>query len=431
MNHASSMLAILLAVPVFAAAQAPRAVTLEEAIRMAEQVQPSVIQAQGGVRNADAGVRAAWGSYLPTVSASSSGSQNFSEFARPDPITGGINNGNSSTRSVSMGLSANIDLFTGFRRGADLRAARANTEAAEANLVDARYQTRLEVTQEYFNALSSQQLVAVREASVRRADEQLKISIAKLRSGSATRSDSLRSLVTLGTARLQLVDAETSLATAEANLGRLTGVDGRVSAMEDPSRYQDIQFDLPALVSEATARSPRMQSAEANEIAAEASLKAARSDYWPTLNLSGNYNYSGSSSNDYQLFNQRNVTLRLNWPLFNGFNREQSIAVQVSSLETARAQAEDTRRQIRAALTTEYANLEAARLRIEITGTSVRAAEEDLRVQQERYRLGAATIVEVLTSQEALDQAEADVVSARFDYLQAKARIEALIGRPL
>ncbi|MGH7658292.1 MAG: TolC family protein, partial [Gemmatimonadales bacterium] len=387
--------------------------------------------AQGGVRNADAGVRSAWGAYLPSVSASSSGSQNFSEFARPDPVTGEINSGNTSTRSVSMGLSASVDLFNGFQRGADLRAARANTNAAEANLVDARFQTRLTVTQEYFNALSSQQLMVVREASVRRAEEQLKISVAKLRSGSATRSDSLRSLVTLGTARLQLVDAQTALAAAEASLGRLVGADGRVSAIEDSSRYEDVLLDLPALVTEATARSPRVQSAEASEVAAEASLKAARSEYWPTLSLSGNYNYSGSSSNDYRLFNQRNLTLRMSWPLFNGFNREQSIAVQVSSLETAQAQAEDTRRQIRAALTTEFANLEAARLRIEITGTSVRAAEEDLRVQQERYRLGAATIVEVLTSQEALDQAEADVVDARFSYLQAKARIEALIGRPL
>ncbi|HEX6434076.1 MAG TPA: TolC family protein, partial [Gemmatimonadales bacterium] len=77
------------------------------------------------------------------------------------------------------------------------------------------------------------------------------------------------------------------------------------------------------------------------------------------------------------------------------------------------------------------AQLDAARARIEITRTSVVAATEDLRVQQERYRLGASTIVDVLTSQEALNQAEVDVVSARFDYLRAKAELEALIGRNL
>ncbi|MFQ6047102.1 MAG: TolC family protein, partial [Gemmatimonadales bacterium] len=59
------------------------------------------------------------------------------------------------------------------------------------------------------------------------------------------------------------------------------------------------------------------------------------------------------------------------------------------------------------------------------------AALEDLRVQQERYRLGVATLLDVLTTQVNLDQAEVDIVQARFDYLTAKAQIEALIGREL
>ena len=95
------------------------------------------------------------------------------------------------------------------------------------------------------------------------------------------------------------------------------------------------------------------------------------------------------------------------------------------ALTTEDAAGED---EIRAALLSE---LEAARSQVEITLTSVVEAEEDLRVQQERYRLGASTIVHVLTSQEALNQAEVDVVVARFDYLRAKASLEALIGRNL
>ena len=65
------------------------------------------------------------------------------------------------------------------------------------------------------------------------------------------------------------------------------------------------------------------------------------------------------------------------------------------------------------------------------SAVSVAAAEEDLRVQQERYRLGASTIIEVLSSQEALNQAEVDEVQGHFDLLLAKAQIEALIGREL
>ena len=52
-------------------------------------------------------------------------------------------------------------------------------------------------------------------------------------------------------------------------------------------------------------------------------------------------------------------------------------------------------------------------------------------MQQQRYRLGAGTIVDVMTSQVNLDQAEVDAVQARLDYLLAKAQIEAIVGREI
>lgn len=408
-------------------------VTLEEAIRLAQQVQPSVVQAQGSVRNAAAQVRAAYGQFLPNINLNTSAGNSFSEgVSRTDPVTGAVISGNTSNTSVSMGVSANIDLFTGFRRGADIRAAKAQGLAADASLVDAQYQSKLNTTQEFLNALYAAQLVQVREASVRRAEEQLKVAVAKLASGSATRSDSLRSLVTLGNARVQLVDAQAQRAQAEANLGRLIGAPGRVAASDDSLFYQVVtNIDTAQLLQEAMNESPRVQSAEASERAARASLSSARSAYWPSLSLGGSYNYSGSSRSDYDLFNQRQISLSLSWPLFNRFNRERNITTQESAVDVAEAQAGDTRRQVQAALTAQLAELEAARLRIQITQISVRAAQEDLRVQQERYRLGVATIVELLTSQESLAQAEVDAINARFDYLRARAQIEALIGRPL
>jgi outer membrane protein len=408
-------------------------VTLEEAIRLAERVQPAVVQAQGSVSNAGAQLRAAHGQYMPSINLSSNAGNSFSEGqARTDPVTGQIVSGNSSSTSVSAGINGSIDLFTGFRRGADVRAAKAQGLAADATLLDARFQSKLGTTQEFFNALYAAQLLRVREASVRRAEEQLKTSVARLASGSATRSDSLRSLVTLGNARLDLVANQAQQAQAEANLGRLIGVNSRVTAADDTSFYQVVTaLDTSALRAEAESRSPRVQSTVAGRSAAEASLSAAKSAYWPTLSLSGSYNYNGNNRDDYELFNNRSLNLQVAWPIFNRFTRERNITTQESNLSVAEAQADDARRQVQASLTTQIALLDAARLRIEITQISVRAAEEDLRVQQERYRLGAATIVELLSSQETLAQAEVDAVNARFDYLRAKAQIEALIGRPL
>jgi outer membrane protein len=426
-------IALLIPFTALPAAAQERAVTLAEAIRLAERTQPGVVQAQTGIRTAAARRRNAWGSYLPSVTATSQASDFFSEGAsRIDPVTGQLTTGNSSNRSLSTSLSASVDLFTGFRRGAEMSAARAGQSAAEASLVDARFQQALTTTNQFFDALAAADLLRVREASVRRAEEQLKVSVNKLRAGSATRSDSLRSRVTLGNAQLELIRARTDLATAEAGLARLVGETGRIKAADDSAFYRlDVLPDTAALRAEAESRSPRIQSTTAGADAARANVRASRSAYWPSLTLSANTAWNASRANDYDLLNQRQVSLGLRWNLFDRFDRELVVAEREASLDVADAEAADARREVAAELTARLAELEAARAAIEITGTSVVAATEDLRVQQERYRLGASTIVDVLTSQEALNQAEVDVVVARFNYLRAKAQLEALIGRTL
>jgi outer membrane protein len=429
----SILLAAVIASPVLAQAPAGPEVTLAEAVRRAERVQPAVIRASADVRTAAAQRRSALGAYLPRISASSSGSDFFSEGpARIDPVTGELTSGNASSRSVSTSLSASLDLFTGFRRGAEMRVARATQTAAEASLIDARFEQALTTTNQFLDALAAAQLLRVREASVRRAEEQLKTAVAKLRAGSATRSDSLRSLVTLGTARLDQITTQTQLASAEANLARLIGEPGRVRAADDSAFYRVLPaVDTQAIRAEAESKSPRIQSAGANAAAARASARASRSAYWPSLTLAANTGWNGNRTTDYDLFNQRQLSLSLRWNLFDGFDRELSIVQRDAALDLAEANAADAQREVQAELTTRLAELDASRTRIEITQTSVAAAAEDLRVQQQRYRLGASTIVDLLTSQEALNQAEVNVVNARFDYLRAKAQLEALIGRNL
>jgi len=414
------------------AAQQP-IVTLQEARKMAQAVQPTVVGALGAVRNADAQVRSAKGAYLPSLNATSGGATTYQAGpARISSSTGELVGGNTSQQNLNFGLNASLDLFTGFRRGADSRAARATRDAAEAGLIDANYQASLAATQQFFTALAAQQLVRVREASVRRAEEQLKLAIAKLHAGSATRSDSLRSVVTLGTTQLALVSAQADVAAAQAELARQIGADGRVAAADDSAFYQvAAQLDTLALLQEALSQSPRVQSAEASTRAADANLSSAKSAYWPTLTLGAATGWSGTDNRNWELFNQRQLNLGLNWNLFNRFNREQTIAIRTSTLDQAEATASDTRRQVSSVLTAQFALLDAARLKIDIAQTSVAAAQEDLRVVEQRYRVGAATILDLLNSQEALTQAEVDAVAARFDYLRAKAQIEALIGRDL
>ncbi len=422
----------LLAGPVTAQSTKP-AVTLVDAIERAERAQPRVIQAQGVVKTADARVRSARGAYLPDLNVRSSAANLFSGQQRTDQ-TGQLVSG--TTNSLSNSVTTSFEVFDGFRRSAESKAAGANRESALESLEDARYQQQLVTTNQFFDVLAALQLVRVRAASVRRADEQLKVSIARLKAGAAIRSDSLRSLVTLGNARIQVINAQTQLTTAEANLGRLVGAEGAVTAIDDSSFYRlAAPLDTVALRVEALNRSPQVQSAEAAARSARAAIGVARAGYWPTLTVGGNASINGSDASPtttgLKFSNTRQASLTVNWAVFSRFTREQNIVNQRTATDVAEATAREARRQVLASLTTRLAELDAAQVRIGITQTSLAAGTEDLRVQQERYRIGVATIVDVLTSQESLTQAEVDGVTARFDYLRAKAQIQALIGRQL
>jgi len=413
-----------------ATAQAPRAVTLAEALRLAASHDPNVVQAQGNLRSAGSGVRAAKSQYLPSLTASSNGGSSFTDGpGRPDPITGAIVSGQSS-QSLSMGLSSDVDLFTGFRRGGDVKAANAREEGAAASVDESMARSALETSGDFFSALASRELVEARKRSVARAEQQLSIAVAKLTTRSANVADSLRAVVQLGEARLNLASEEASLARAEASLARRIGFRGRVAAMEDSSLIvPGPPLDTAAIMAEAITRGPAVRRTEASVRGAEGSLSSAKSSYWPQLRLSGNYAYAGRRTDS--LYNQRNITLGLSWPLFNRFQREQQVSERQTTLDTEIARAEDAKREISANLTTQFAALDAARERIALTRLSVQAAQADVTVALERYRLGSINITELNAAEGGLTRAEEAAVSARFEYLRAKSQIEAILGRKL
>jgi outer membrane protein TolC len=403
-------------------------VTLQEAIRRAQDVQPAMVQAMGTERTAGASRRSAFGAYLPTLSVSAATSKG--NTGRTDNTTGLFI---PPVRSYTGGISANLELFDGFRRIANLRAAGATLDAAGAGVVNQRFQVTLLTKQAFYNALATEELVRVAQSQVRRAQQQLQISVEKLRAGSATRSDSLRSTVDYGNARIALLQAQANLATAQANLGRQIGVDAPVRAI--PDTILPALPDTGALRSRALEMAPQVLQAEAQASAARAQVWSARSQYWPTLSVSYSDNRQGTKSPQFPLFDNLpdsySWRFGVSWPLLNGFVREQNQVTASVNRDNAEAQAADTRRGVNAQLTQQLAALSTAYEQMSIARDNLAAATEDLRVQNERYRVGAATILDLLTSQAALTQAEVNVVQTRFNYLIARAQVEAVVGRTL
>ena len=425
MNRAALILAAMSCLIAPAVGAQTQSITLDEAISRAMETLPSMVQARGAIENAHATKLQTWGSWLPSLSASAGNSVNSS--TRWDERTQTTVSGSSS--SYSTGLSANMTLFDGFSRIADHRIADAELVSADASYVNTQFQTILQVKQTFFNALAAEELVRISDTRIQRAQEQLNISIEKLNAGTATRSDTLRSHVEVANAELQRLQAETQLATAQADLARLVGLEGSVRAETDDDLLVIADVDTTTLRDEALAASPQIQEADASEKSAAAQYSATTAQYLPRATAS--YSRSWSANDWLDLNPSWSARLSFSWTLFNGFTRESNRTRSSWALESARAQAEDIRRQVNADLTVALASLVAARTSLEIAEANRAASEEDLRVQRERYRLGAATIVDVLASQVNLDQAEVDIVQARFDYLVAKAQIEALVGREI
>lgn len=403
-------------------------IALEEAVARSLNRSPAMAQATQQVESAVSGLRASYGAFLPSVSASSGVSLRSTE--RFDPGTDRIVSGSSD--SYNVGVSAGYQLFAGGRRFAELDRSEADLSAAEARRVDQRFQVALQTKQLFYSALRQSELFEVARSRLGQAEESLEMARRQAAVGLATTSDTLRARLEMVNARQAVLTAETARRAARFALGRQVGADGPVT----PAVFADLE-PTPLPLSEAQVLeaaelgSPSVRAAEAGTGAAAAALSAARRAYLPTLRLSSGYNWANQAASFDGGSTSWSLSLSGSLPIFNGFQREATIERAEQGRHVAQLQEEDTRLAARQEADGVLRILTTAAAAIEIAGEAVLVAEEDLRVVRERYRLGVATVLDVVTSQIALDEARVSLVGARYDYMMARATLEAILGREL
>ena len=125
------------------------------------------------------------------------------------------------------------------------------------------------------------------------------------------------------------------------------------------------------------------------------------------------------------------IGLTISLPVFTGFGRslrlQQAREFAQDADESVRAQA----LQVDADVHSRYLALATAYKAITVQGASRDAARDQLRLAQDRYRLGSGTALEVSDAQNTVQRAEGDYVTAIYDYHKAIAALEAAVGRPL
>jgi outer membrane protein len=419
------------------AAEAPRPISLDEAVRLAQQNAPALVSARGTLRSNAATVRRSYAAFLPSVNltAGSSRSAGVSEVAgqlvprRGDPW------------SFSNGLSANLELFDGGQRFADLDRAKATVDAAEATEITQRFAIALNVKRQYYAVLAAREAESAARQQLEQAEQQLAAAAARLRAGSATKSDSLRTAIQVGNAQLAVLTAQNNIRNGNVALTRLVATPYVVTAgaPEDEPTVASPAIDS-AMLADLVVDVPSVRQAQANLVAAKAGVKSARTAYLPTLSMSYSYRANQSSEGfetgnlwllTGQNPNSKSLSFNFSYPLFNQLQRETSVIQAEVQERNAEASLRDSRLAAQEQLAQAVGDLRLAQERIRIQQQAVASGEEDLRVQTERYQLGASTLLDVLTSQTTLNQARLSLIQARFDARIARAQIEALIGREL
>lgn len=407
-------------------------ITLTDAIRLAQKNSVTTVQARGTIRTSEAVVKQSYAAFLPTFSVSANrqkqSGDRFDTQGNLVPFTGQPTN-------YSTGLQSSLQLFDGGRRFFDIKRSKADVDAAAAGETASLYNVALQVKQQYYNILAARESKSAADAQLQQAEQQLRASSLRLRAGAAIVSDSLRSVVAVGNARLAKLTAENNLRVANATLTRLVASPTTVTA--SPSDTVDQQVVTPDIteLEPLVSRAPAIQQADAQLASAHASLRSAKTAFLPTINM--NFNRSGSGLDpqfgigDKRYAYNQNLSFSLNFPLLNGLNREVTVARAIVAEDIAEVQLRDAKLLAHQTLVQSLAQMKTAQEQVAIQTVSVAAATEDLRVQQRRYELGATTLLDLLTSQTALDNARIALIRARYDYRVAKAQLEALIGRDL
>ena len=412
----------------------PRAITLDEAVAMAQKNAVSMVRAEGQTRSADAGVRSAYGAFLPSLSISAGASRQLGAAGTTRVDNGQIITQAPEPWSSSLGLGASLTLFDGGQRFFELSQAKANKSSAQVAQQSATWQVALTAKQAFFNVLAASEIQSAAAAQLQQATRQRVDAIARSRAKEATRSDSLRAENQVRAAQLAVLQAHTGRASAEAALARTIGSPTPVTATsvsEAPVALTANEDALAAMLDQ----SPVVRSARADLSAAQEGKKVSWAAYLPSVTASWSRSGGGTSSvpdwTASSLDYAGSMRLSLNFPIFDQFNRDQRVIQSDVAVKNAEAEMRDAQLAAKQSLTDGLGAFRTAEEQIASQTASLLAAEEDLRVQTQRYAVGGSTLLDVLASQTQLDQARRDLIRARYDQRVAKAEIEALVGKSL
>lgn len=435
-----TMASLLAATTFFAARpldaqQATSPITFADAVQIALRQNVTIRQAQNATALDAAAVRQQKLQFLPDLRLSTSSSQsvgrNFSE------TEGSIVD--QTTQSVSGGLSSSVTLFNGLANVASLRQAKSTQEASTQDLARTRQTVVFTVASNYLALVTQQEQLRVQRENLA-AQEVLEQQIEKLvAAGSRSIADLYQQQASTASARSAVVEAERQLELAKVDLIQTLRLDPAKSyefvapTVNDSTAVYE-RFDLDSLVARAVAQRTDLGAEDARVEAAQEGVRAAKGSWWPTVSLTAGYSSAYSSATPLgfadQLDQRRggSIGIGVSIPLFD--RGSTSVAVQRAQVQEDNAELarESQRQTVALEVRRAYLAYQAAREQLTAARAQQRASDLAANASQERYRVGAATFVELAQTRASQVQAASALVNARYNLVFQQALMSYYTG---
>jgi len=419
--------------------QAP--LTLEESIKITLERNLTLHSAVEDVVGSEFRRKEAITNFLPWWT----GQYGYTRWSYP-ALVGNLGGGTAiftgSPNVYNFSTTVNQPLFTGGLISATYRSAKIGVDLSKESVETAKRNIVLLVRVGYFNILRAEKFLAVAEQQVKQFEAQLEVTKAFFDVGIQPKNDVLLAEVRLANARQLLVRAANDLATAKASFNTLLRREINTPLeVVDILEYKAFPLAFEQSLEEALRLRPEIKAAQLTIDQAKEGVKIARSEFFPTVGLAGNYSRTSDwwtleGGREASLGGGRNLTSE-RWSLqalatFTLWNWGNT-AFKVGENKVRVTQAEDSKIQQIEAITFEvknnYLNLLTAEKNIDVTEKAIEQAEENLRMNEERYKYQVATQTEVLDAVTLLAQARVNYYGALSDFNVAKAQLERSMGR--
>lgn len=430
------LLIMALATPL-SAADGVNPLSLTDSIDLALKSSVLIHAAREGVRGAESQRKEAFTGFLPKLSTSYSYTRYnrdpYLVFPGIPPVIPPANLTVGTKDNYNWILEARQPLFAGGAILANYEASRIGAAIASLDEVSAVQDLVLEVKIAYFNILKTGRILAVAKQSVEQLQAHRDTAQSFYGQGLIPRNDLLQAEVELANGRQFLLRSENGLELARSKFNTLLR-----RPIDAPVEIEDILNDRPyektfgACIATALDSRPEIRSLALRKEQARSQVKVSQSEYYPSVSLVGNYakygdtpGVAGSPFKDQESWYVMAVA---NWNLWEWGKTKNRVEIGQSRENQAADFLANVRDQITLEVKNAFLLLREAEKQIQVAAKAIEQAEENFRINTERYREQVGTSTEVIDAQTLLTKARSDRHNALGDFNISRARLERAMG---